>query len=176
MQAPALILTTKTITTMPKTNKVPTEAELYARFSRQCAMTEYAPADIKQKIFRAGLDNGAAERIVDKLTDEGFINEDRYTRAFIHDKFELNHWGRKKIEAALSQKGIRGANVQELLETIDEDKYKAVLADLIKTKNKSISTDNNQERFQKLLTFAANRGFELNIAYDVLEKMIHNGD
>ena len=161
---------------MPKTNKVPTEAELYARFSRQCAMTEYAPADIKQKVFRAGLDNGAAERIVDKLTDEGFINEERYTRAFIHDKFELNHWGRKKIEAALSQKGIRGANVQELLETIDEDKYKAALAGLIKTKNKSISTDSNQERFQKLLAFAANRGFELNIAYDVLEKMIRDGD
>ncbi|MBR1917709.1 MAG: RecX family transcriptional regulator [Bacteroidaceae bacterium] len=159
---------------MPKINKPPTETELYSRFSRQCSISEYAPADIKQKVLKAGLSSAAAERIIEKLTDEDFINESRYTKAFVHDKFELNHWGRKKIEAALAQKGIRGTGVQEQLANIDEDRYKAVLTELITTKNKSIRTDSNQERFQKLLAFAASRGFELSIAYDVLETIIRS--
>ena len=161
---------------MPKISKPPTEAELYARLSRQCATTEYAPVDIRHKVFKAGLGTNVAERIIDRLTDEGYVNEERYTQAFIHDKFELNHWGRKKIEMALAQKGICGTNVQEELEKIDEEKYQAVLAGLLRTKNKSIRADSDRQRFQKLLTFAASRGFELDIAYHVLETMIKDTD
>ena len=157
---------------MPKINNIPTEAELYMRLTRQCSLTEYAPADIKLKVIRAGLGSGVAERIVNKLINEGYVNEERYTRAFVHDKFELNHWGRRKIEMALAQKGIRGSNVQKELGKIDEERYKAVLTELLHTKNKNLSTKSDQERFHKLLAFAASRGFELNIAYDVLETMI----
>ena len=161
---------------MPKINKLPTEAELYARLSHQCATTEYAPADIRHKVFKAGLGTSVAERITDRLIDEGFVNEERYTRAFVHDKFELNHWGRKKIEMALAQKGICGTNVQEELEKIDEEKYRTVLAGLLSAKNKSLRADSYRQRFQKLLTFAASRGFELDIAYNILEAMIQDRD
>ena len=161
---------------MPKINKIPTETELYARLTRQCSICEYAPADIKLKVIRAGLGSGAAERIADKLIDEGYVDEERYTRAFVHDKFELNHWGRRKIEMALAQKGIRGNHVQEELGNIDDERYRNTLAELLQTKNKSLNVDNDQQRFQKLLAFAASRGFEFSIAYDVLETMIKGTD
>lgn len=161
---------------MSKINNTPTEAELYARLTRQCSMTEYAPADIRQKVIRAGLDTGAAERIADKLIDEGYVNEERYTRAFVHDKFELSHWGRKKIAMALAQKGIRGNKVQEELANIDDERYRNTLAELLRSKNRTVNADSDQMRFQKLLAFAAARGFELNIAYEVLETMIRNED
>ena len=157
---------------MPKINKPPTEAELYSRLTRQCSTAEYAPADIKLKVIRAGLGSTAAERIVDKLIDEGYVDEQRYTRAFVHDKFELNHWGRRKIAMALAQKGIRGSHVQEELQNIDEERYRAVLAELLRTKNNTLSANSDQERFQKLLAFAASRGYEPNIAYDILEAQL----
>lgn len=161
---------------MPKINKIPTEAEIYARLTRQCSTTEYAPADIKQKVIRAGLGTNAAERIADRLINEGYVNEERYTRAFVHDKFELNHWGRKKIEMALAQKGIRGKKVQDELAKIGDEKYQNTLADLLRAKNKSLRADNDRQRFQKLLSFAASRGFELNLAYEALETMIKSED
>ena len=139
-------------------------------------MCEYAPTDIKLKVIRAGLSSSAAERIADKLIDEGYVNEERYTRAFVHDKFVLNHWGRRKIGMALAQKGIRGNHVQEELRNIDDERYRNTLTELLQSKNKSLNVDNDQQRFQKLLAFAASRGFELNIAYDVLETMIKGTD
>lgn len=161
---------------MSKVNNLPTEAELYARFTRQCSLTEYAPADIKTKVIRAGLDVPTADRITDRLIDEGYINVERYIRAFVHDKFELNHWGCHKIKMALAKKGIRGTVVQQELGKIDSDRYQTVLADLLHTKNKSLRVDNEQQRFQKLLAFAATRGFELDVTYRVLETMIRTSD
>ena len=77
---------------------------------------------------------------------------------------------------ALAQKGIRGNHVQEELRNIDDEKYRNTLTELLQSKNKSLNVDNDQQRFQKLLAFAASRGFELNIAYDVLETMIKGTD
>ena len=149
---------------------------MYSRLARQCAMTEYAPADIKQKVLRAGLGNDAAERLVGQLMDEGYVNEERYVYAFVHDKFELCHWGRRKIAIALAQKGLRGNMVQSNLAEINEAKYLQVLGEILRTKNKQISAASNQERFQKLLRFAASRGFELPLAYQVVEQMIESED
>lgn len=157
---------------MPKINKLPTEEELYTKFSRLCATTEYAPADIKLKVLRSGLDIDIAERLIDRLIDENFINEERYVRAFVHDKFEFNHWGRRKIALALAQKGLRGSFVQEILKNIDDKEYTSVLTDILRTKAKSVNAATEQERFYKLLNFAVSRGFEPDVAYKVVEKIV----
>lgn len=161
---------------MPKINKLPTEEELFAKFSRQCAMKECAPADIKLKVMRAGLDNDTAERIVDRLIDDGYIDEKRYVRAFVHDKFIFNHWGRRKIVLALAQKGLRGSFVQEILKNIDDKEYTSVLTDILRTKAKSVNAATEQERFYKLLNFAVSRGFESDVAYKVLETVLDSDD
>ena len=49
-----------------------------------------------------GASADAADSITDRLVDENFINEQRYTQAFVHDKFSLNRWGKNKIAATLS--------------------------------------------------------------------------
>lgn len=157
---------------MPKIAKVPTEAELYQRYAARCSTAEYAPADILQKAMRAGLDREAAERVVDRLIDENFINEERYIRAFVHDKFAFNHWGKTKIEFALRQKRLSGPAVRNELENIDEQQYHDTLVDLLKSKNRQLAVATNFERFKKLLAFAVSRGFETSLAYRIIEQEI----
>ena len=152
--------------------KLLTENELLVRLERQCAMTEYAIADIKQKVYKAGLDGGAANRIANKLVEDGYVNEDRYIRAFVHDKFAFNRWGRRKIELALAQKGIRGERVEEELSAIDEELYESVLVELLRSKDKSIAANDNRQRVQKLLGFAVARGFEPYLAMRVISNMV----
>lgn len=159
---------------MPKPKHIPTEQELYEKLAARCARAEYTAKDIWQKAVRQGLPPEAAQRIVDHLTDEGFLNEERYVRAFIHDKFQFNHWGRRKILASLKQKGISGASVDEQLSQIDEKEYLQTLKTLLLARNRQIQEPDDSKRFQKLLTFAANRGFELDLAYSALEEIINS--
>lgn len=157
---------------MPKINKLPTEEELYTKFSRLCATTEYAPADIKLKVLRSGLGIDIAERLIDRLIDENFINEERYVRAFVHDKFEFNHWGRRKIALALSQKGLRQNLISEALKYIDEDAYKSALANILRAKAQISIAEAPRKHFAKLTNFAVSRGFELDLVYKTVEQII----
>lgn len=43
-------------------------------------------------------------RIIDRLVVEKFIDEERYCRAFVNDKFRFAKWGKMKITQALYMK------------------------------------------------------------------------
>lgn len=161
---------------MPKPKRIPTEQELYEKLASRCAKAEYTAKDICQKVMRQGLSHEAAQRIADRLTDDGFINEERYIRAFVHDKFLFDHWGRRKILAALRQKGVAGTVADDQLSQINEKEYLQTLKNLLLARNRQINEPNNSKRFQKLLAFAAGRGFEIDLAYSVLEEIIREED
>lgn len=156
---------------MPQIKKIPTEAELLQRFSRRCSMCEYAPYDIEQKAIQAGATRQVAKRIVDTLIDHGFLSEERFVRAFVHDKFELAHWGRIKISAALRLKHISPTLITAEVESIEHDQYMATLTATLAAKNKQVKAATPYERSRKLAAFAASRGFEPHLIFDALDAM-----
>lgn len=100
-----------------------TYKEAYIKAGALCARTEKAPIEIEQKAVRDwGLEREEAQRLVKELKHEGFINEERYARAFVNDKFKYAHWGKTKIATALRQKGIDSELIESALaEVVDEE-------------------------------------------------------
>lgn len=137
----------------------------------RCAQRECCRQDIRKKWMDGGLDEDLCERLLDRLEDEGFIDESRYARAFVHDKLEYDHWGRIKMTQALRLKGIRRSTIDEAMaEVIDEDHYREVLRHILQQKIRTLSfdTDDREESYkalQKLVRFAASRGFEPDLIF-----------
>lgn len=154
---------------MPKIKKIPTEDELYNKLSYRCSVCEYAPADIIQKIRQTGASSDVAQRITDRLIDENFISEERYTHAFVHDKFQLSRWGRIKIAAALRAKRIPARLIDQELNSIDEELYTATLRELLNAKSHRLNEETPLLRTRKLLAFAASRGFEPHLVIKLIE-------
>ena len=154
---------------MPKIKKPLTEQEIYQKLSYRCSVCEYSPYDIEQKALQQGATPDVAERIVDRLTDQNFINEQRYAQSFVHDKFEFNHWGRKKIAMTLLQKRISSTIADLALSAIDDQQYQSVLRELLTTKSRQLKEPDPYKRSQKLLAFAVSRGFEPHLAYDIID-------
>lgn len=100
-----------------------TYKEAYIKAGALCARAEKAPSEIRQKAIRDwGLEHDDADHLVEELTKEGFINEERYARAFVNDKFKYAHWGKAKIAAGLRQKGIDSELIDAALsEVVDEE-------------------------------------------------------
>ena len=90
-----------------------------------------------------------------------FVDDERYTRAFVNDKIKYNQWGRRKIEQALWAKGISRDIQKSVLDEVDEEEYIKVLRPLLKSKERSISARNEFERQMKLIRFAQSRGFSM---------------
>lgn len=146
---------------MEKRKHIYTEQEAYQKLSALCAMSEQCCHDVQQKLKRWEVAEDMAERIVAKLVKEKFIDEERYARAFVRDKFRYNHWGRVKIEHELKLKRIASRHIEQGLEELKEEDNLETLRQLIEKKRPSVKGKNEYEIKVKLIRFALGRGFEM---------------
>ena len=149
--------------------KAITENEAYNRVAARCVQREYCRADWYRKLQEAGLTAQQTEKVLDRLEDEKFIDEERYSRSFVHDKLLYDRWGRIKITYSLRQKAISNEHISAALATIDEEEYVGILKEVLRLKSKSIKADSGYEHKQKLARFAASRGFEPGLVFKLLD-------
>jgi regulatory protein len=98
-------------------------------------------------------------QIIQHLLKEKFIDEERYCKAFVNDKSKYNHWGINKIRFELKKKQIPESMIREALKKLDPEENRDRLALLIEKKRKSVKGKNEWEIRQKLLRYAASKGF-----------------
>ena len=139
------------------------EQEAYLQLAALCAQAEHCEQEMRDKMKRWELDEMVQNRVIDRLTEERYIDNERYARAFVKDKIRYNKWGRRKVQQALWMKRIDTDIQQRVLDEIDEKEYLDVLRPLLKQKRKSIKAENDYELNQKLVRFALSRGFTFDI-------------
>lgn len=139
-----------------------------------CSKMEKCTSDLVSKLKSWGMHSEEINEIIDKLQDLNFLNEERFTKAFVRQKIEINHWGKQKIKAALHQKKVEREIIEHILNEIETEKYTNVLWSILLHKNKSIEKQNNKEQKEKLLRFALSRGFEYELANKLITKIQNN--
>ena len=65
-----------------------------------------------KKLKTIGLDTDDREEVISILINQGFLNEERYTKIYCSSKFNQNKWGKNKIIQNLKQKGISERNIR----------------------------------------------------------------
>jgi len=136
-----------------------------------CSTSEQCAADVLRKTDKFGLSIEEKDMLVQKLKQDGFLDEKRYVRAYVNDRFKFSKWGKMKITYMLKQKGIDARIVENALEMIDQDDYTGTLLDLLKQKRKSIISSGITDLKAKLYRFALSRGFEPTVTVKCLKKM-----
>lgn len=142
------------------------------RAAAYCSQAERAPQDVEEKLQSWEVAENDAERIMEFLRKERFLDESRFVHAFINDKFTYERWGKIKIVYALRQKGMTGSIVQNMFEdVIDEEKYLETLTDLLQSKMRGMKLPLEQKDRAKLYRFAAQRGFESSAIGSALRRL-----
>ena len=83
-----------------------TEEEALNRVAAYCSAAEHCRAEVSDKLQKWGIAYDAIERILARLEAEKYIDDERYCRAFIGDKFRFAKWGKMKIGQGLYMKKI----------------------------------------------------------------------
>lgn len=147
------------------------EQGAYLQLAQLCARAEHCQYELTEKMRRWGMSDEAQARVMQRLVSERYVDDERYTQAFVRDKIRYNKWGRRKVEQALWQKHIDKDIREQILNEVDDDEYLSVLRPLLKQKQKTLKGGTDYERNQKLVKFALQRGF----TYDIIRQCI-NGD
>ena len=147
------------------------EQGAYLQLAQLCARAEHCQYELTEKMRRWGMSDEAQARVMQRLVSERYVDDERYTQAFVRDKIRYNKWGRRKVEQALWQKHIDKDIREQILNEVDDDEYLSVLRPLLKQKQKTLKGGTDYERNQKLVKFALQRGF----TYDIIRQCI-DGD
>lgn len=139
--------------------KEKTEQELYGIATLMCAGSEHCAFDVQRRLLRHTENQQVIARIIARLYKESYLDDERYARAFIHDKVRFARWGTRRIAMELHQKGIDSHIFEPLLHDINQEEYSDALQSLLRTKARTIKASSPYELRMKLLRFAASRGY-----------------
>lgn len=133
------------------TGKTSSLETLYGKISRYCAYQERSSGEVRQKLRLLGADAAVAAKLLQRLREENFVDEERFARAYVRGKFRINGWGRLKIRNGLRAKGVEEDLIRRVLdEEINLDEYQSLLCKIVSEKG---------------LRTAISRGFEPGEAY-----------
>lgn len=141
--------------------KPTTAAQALERLEELCARAEHCQSEMRDKLRTWGIPSSDAEKVMESLKRHKFVDDARYARAYVHDKFAYSKWGRRKIAQGLMAKRIDREVISEALAEIDADDYSEALIGLLRSKLRVDSTllDSYEGR-TRLYRFALQRGFE----------------
>ena len=149
-------------------NKINSQ-QAFSRLASLCARREYCQHDMLEKMRQWGLSEEDQAKVMQQLTEGRYVDDERFTRAFVNDKVRYGKWGRRKIEQALWVKRIDEGIVSSVLDEVDDEEYLAVLRPLVKQKLRTTRADSDYELRMKVMKFALSRGFTMDLIRQCLD-------
>lgn len=147
-----------------------------SRAAALCSRSEQCESDIRAKLLHWDVETSEADAIISRLRHDHFIDDERYARAYVHDKFLYNGWGPVKLTAMLRQKRLQPDAIEQALEQFTHDDYSATLQHLLTGKHRSMASRDPRLARAALLRFAASRGYDAHMAYQVVGLVMGNDD
>lgn len=147
-----------------------TPSEARQKIYRYCAYQERSHREVREKLYGYGLFRDEVDEILSHLITEGFLNEERFAKAFAGGKFRMQKWGRIKITHELEARGLTPNCIKAGLKEIDEQAYLATLRELLDRKSDQSSEDNTFVKRDKLARYAIQKGFEPELVWSMIKE------
>lgn len=122
---------------------------------------DHSSFELKQKVGKKGYKEKDIERVIQDLSDSGYLDDENFAAKFVQEKTELKQWGPKKIRSHLYKKGIDRKIIEKVLARETDDlQLQQICVDLVmKRKHHFLREDDIYKRKQKIYRYLAGRGF-----------------
>jgi regulatory protein len=151
-----------------KSKKIAPE-EARQKIYRYCAYQERCHQEVKTKLFDYGINGQDTDEIMTDLITAGYLNEERFAKAFAGGKFRMKNWGRVKIERELEIRGLTPACIRSGLNEIEDKSYQEVLRKLIQNKTDQLKEPNEFIKKDKIASYVIQKGFEPDLVWRILK-------
>lgn len=156
---------------MQKNTKV-TPQEGWSKIQKFCAYQERCHAEVKDKLYSLGLATTDVEALTTRLIEEGFLNEERFARAYAGGKFRVKKWGRVKIMRELQARKISAYCIKAGMSEIDDVLYYEQMKTLVYKRWEEMKKEKDTYiRKNKTATYIIAKGYEPDLVWDVMKEV-----
>ena len=130
--------------------------------------------EVRSKLREQGFDRAVIQKVIDRLTDLGYLDDGNFANQWARHLATLRLWGDKKIGATLREKGMpRDLVDRAIAEARAEKDEESAIRELIE---KRLRREPPCEVFsykgrRRLMQALAGRGFSVGTILDVLREM-----
>lgn len=153
-----------------KPKKILTQKQALLKAEAACAYQERCQQEMRDKLYEWGLHSNDVENVIAHLITSGFLNEERFAKAFAGGKFRIKKWGRVKIKKELKARRISDYCIKQAMKEINEDDYLKTLKAVLAKKSKDIKGGKMLVRNYKIAQYAISRGFESDLIWEILNE------
>lgn len=147
--------------------------EAIPKIERYCAYQERCHKEVSNKLYEYGLKSDEVMEVLNDMVRKGFLNEERFAKAFAGGKFRQKNWGRTKIIRELKARNISEYCINKAMKEIEADDYESALEKLALKYMSTHKTEKNWELKQKTLRFLMTKGYEYEQCHEILDRLIH---
>lgn len=150
--------------------------KVYVRALEYCLMRPHSAREVKDYLFKKtrdtrtktgdvkkGISPEVTARVFDRLTEKGYIDDEKFTRYWVENRSLTKGASRRKLQAELRAKGVESTIIERFLsesDRSDDDELQKVIA-----KKRARYPDR-----QKLMQYLARQGFSYDDISAALDK------
>jgi len=146
--------------------------EAKQKIFRYCAYQERCHSEVRNKLYEYGLFRPDIDNIISGLITEGFLNEERFAKAFAGGKFRMKQWGKLKIQVELEFRGLTKNCIKIGLKEIDDADYLKTLEELITKKRSQLEEENTFVLRDKIAQYVMHKGYEPELVWSSIKSII----
>lgn len=144
--------------------------EVQVKIEQYCAYQDRCVYDVKQKLKTFDLCENEIIFLIEELTKQKFIDEERYAASYTRGSYRFKKWGWNKIKVNLISKKISDYHINLAFQEIDQQEYYTMISHELSKKWPSINGKSDFDKKNKLIRFGISRGYE----YDIINDLIHD--
>jgi regulatory protein len=112
------------------------------------------------------------EELLSALITEGFLNEERFAKAFAGGKFRMQRWGKIKIVNELEARGLTANCIKIGMKEIEDADYLQTLREVLERKLNQLDEENAFVKRDKLARYAIQKGFEPDLVWPEVKALV----
>lgn len=128
--------------------------------------------ELEDKLKEKGYDASEIETAIQKLTDYGYINDERYVCTYI--KSQMKGKGKRRIIMELNGKGVDSELTQSVFSDVAYDETEAI-SDLLQRRYSNLDFEDDAQ-VRRMYAFFARRGFRYEDIRSVVSEYRKNNE
>ena len=156
-----------------KKKKELTPEEAFSRLASYCAYAEHSAQEVRKKCKSWELSDEVCEALIERLEQEGYLNEERFARAFVRDKYRFNGWGPLRLQAELRRHRIPSSLIDAAIEELEEEEMQGEDTALLERKYRSLPAGLEPRKvYDRLTRFALYRGYPYEDVREAISELL----
>lgn len=153
--------------------KTYTIEEAKRSIERYCAYQERCHKEVRKKLLEMRMIPLAIDEILAHLIAHDFLNEERFTKAFVRGKFNHKSWGKLRLVQELKQRQISAFTIKIGLLEITDEAYTTTFNTLSRKRYEQLHLEKDKyKKRKKLADYLLYRGWEGDLVYEKVKELV----